>query len=381
MTARKCWDYEIMPDLDDIQIYQKLDPENMRGHLHGLPAQCRAAWAKAKEFQLPAEYTDIDKMVILGMGGSAIGGDLVRSLFLSQKKPIIFVNREYDLPAFVDEKTLVIASSYSGNTEETLSAFSQALKKNCKKLAITTGGEIKKLADHAGVPAFIIDYVSLPRAALGYSFMSLIAFLQKLKPEKARMFDALEAEPDRQIEEMMRNLEKQLSELEETVPTRSNRAKQLAIKLHNKIAVIYGAGILSEVAHRWKTQINENGKTWAFYELFSELNHNAVVGYQFPQELASRIYVVMLRCTSLHPRVLIRYQVTGELLEQSGISHETVDSRGKNDLSQMMSLIYFGDWVSYYLAILNETDPTLIKTVDYLKKRLNQINKGGESND
>ncbi|MCJ7515883.1 MAG: bifunctional phosphoglucose/phosphomannose isomerase [Dehalococcoidia bacterium] len=361
-----------MVDLDEEKIYKRLDPENMRGHLHHLPQQCSAAWEKAKEFQLPAEYTDINKMVILGMGGSAIGGDLVRSLFSSEKKPIIFVNRDYDLPAFVDEKTLVIASSYSGNTEETLSAFSQALKKNCKKLAITTGGELRKLADHAGVPAFIVDYVSLPRAALGYSFMPLIAFLQKLNFIGDKSGD---------VEAMVQDLEMLLTEFKETVPTASNRAKQLANKLHGKIVVIYGAGVLSQVAHRWKTQINENSKSWAFYETFSELNHNAVVGYRFPRELASKIYVILLRCPSLHPRILIRYQVTSELLEQSGIQHEVKESRLKGELNQMMGLIYLGDWVSYYLAMLSETDPTPIKTIDYLKNRLNQTKKGGESND
>ncbi|OGN93004.1 MAG: bifunctional phosphoglucose/phosphomannose isomerase [Chloroflexi bacterium RBG_13_50_10] len=352
-----------MVNLDDTQIYKQLNPENMRGHLHGLPQQCRTAWHKANDFKLPKDYANIDKVVILGMGGSAIGGDLVRSLFSSKKKPIIFVSRDYDLPAFVDVRTLVIASSYSGNTEETLSAFSQALQKKCKRLAMTTGGRLKELAEDAKVPVFLIDYVAQPRAAVGYGFMSLIAFLQKLGHLEDKTAE---------VEAMIQDIEKLLGELKETVPTSSNRAKQLAAKLHGKIAVIYGAGILSEVAHRWKTQINENSKSWAFYDIFPELNHNAVVGYQFPPELASKMYVVLLRCPSLHPRMLIRYQATSELLKQSGISHETIDSQGKGELSQMMNLIYLGDWVSYYLAILNEIDPTPVKAIDYLKKRLSQ---------
>jgi len=352
-----------MVNLDDAKIYQQLDPENMRGHLHGLPRQCRAAWDKATKFQLPEDYADVDKVVISGMGGSAIGGDLVRSLFSWNKKPIIFVSRDYNLPAFVDDRTLVIASGYSGNTEETLSAFSQALDRKCKKLAITTDGELKRLAENAGVPVFIIDYISQPRAALGYSFMSLLAFLQKLN---------FIGDKSGEVEAMIKELESLLKELEEAVPSGSNPAKQMATRLQGKIAVIYGAGILSEVAHRWKTQINENGKGWAFYETFSELNHNAVVGYQFPKEQASKIHVVMLRCPSLHPRILIRYQITGEFLEQSGIGHEIIDSRGKSELSQMMSLIYLGDWVSYYLAMLNEIDPTPLNAVDYFKKRLSQ---------
>ncbi len=350
-----------MVSLDDPEIYQRLDPSNMLSQLHGLPQQCRAAWHKAIDFEMPPDYADIDKIVILGMGGSAIGGDLTRSLASSLRKPIIFVSRDYDLPAFIDERTLVIAASYSGNTEETLSGFSLALERNCKKLAVTTGGRLKTLAKNAKVPIFAIDHISQPRAALGYSFISLIAFLQTL--------DFLE-DKAAEVEAMIQSLETLLGELRESVPTSSNQAKQLATRLHGKIAVIYGAGILTEVSRRWKTQINENSKTWAFHETIPELNHNAVVGYQFPRELASKIYVVLLRCPSLHPRTLARYQVTSELLEQNGISHQIIDTQAEHKLSQMMSLIFFGDWVSYYLAILNETDPTPVKAIDYLKKRL-----------
>jgi len=353
-----------MVNLDDLQIYDKIESDYMRGHLHGLPAQCRTAWDKAVKFKLPGKYSDVDKVVILGMGGSAIGGDLIRSLFSSVKKPIIFVSRDYDLPSFVDDKTLVIASSYSGNTEETLSAFSQALKKKCKKLVMTTGGELKTMAERAGVPAFIVDYKGQPRAAVGYGFMSLIAFMQTL---------GLISDKKAEVKSMIQDLDKVLRELKETVSTVSNRAKKLAKELHGKIAVIYGAGILSEVAHRWKTQINENGKSWAFYETFPELDHNAVAGYDFPRELASAVYVVMLRCSSLNPRILARYQITGELLQKSGIGHEIVDSTAEGDLSHMMCLIYLGDWVSYYTAILNETDPTPVTAIEYLKKRLNEI--------
>ena len=352
-----------MVNLDDPEVYQRLDPANMLAQLHGLPQQCRNAWHKAKDFELPLDYADTDKIVILGMGGSAIGGDLVRSLASSTEKLVIFVHRDYDLPGFLDDRTLVIASSYSGNTEETLSGFSWALERKCKKLVMTTGGKLKALAEAAKIPVFTIDHVSQPRAALGYSLIPLIAFLRKL--------DFLEDRPT-EVEAMVESLETLLGELREIVPTSSNQAKQLAAKLHGKIAVIYGAGILSDVARRWKTQINEASKAWAFHETFPELNHNAVVGYQFPPELASKIFVVLLRCPSIHPRTLIRYQVTSELLEQNGVSHQIIDSHGESELSQMMSLVFLGDWVSYYLAILYEVDPTPIKAIDYLKKRLSE---------
>jgi len=350
-----------MVNLDAPEIYRQFDRDNMLAQLYGLPEQCLDAWRKALNFKLPSDYIDFDKVVILGMGGSAIGGDLVRSLTAPSAKPIIFVNRDYELPAFVDNRTLVIASSYSGNTEETLSSFNQALEKKCKKLALTTGGKLKSLAEDAKVPVFTIDHISQPRAALGYSFMPLIAILQQLDSPEDKSVE---------VEAMTQNLEILLGELKETTPTSSNKAKQLATELHGKIAVVYGAGILSEVARRWKTQINENSKAWAFTETFPELNHNAVIGFQCPSELASKIYVVLLRCPSLHQRTLIRYQITGELLKQNGISHQITDSQGESALSQMMSLIFLGDWVSYYLAILYQIDPTPVKAIDYLKKRL-----------
>ncbi len=352
-----------MVSLDNPEVYKQFDTANMLAQLYGLPQQCLNAWHKAGEFTLPREYRSIDKVVILGMGGSAIGSDLVRSLASREKKLTVFVNREYELPAFVDEKTLVIASSYSGNTEETLSAFSQALKTKSKKIVTTTGGKLKDMADAANVPVFAIDHVSSPRAALGYSFMPIMAFLHNLGLIKGISID---------VQAMSQTMESLLAELKETVSTDSNQAKQLALKLYGNIAVIYGAEFVSDVARRWKTQINENSKAWAFHEILPELNHNAVVGYQFPTELTLKLFVVFLRCPSLHPRTLIRYQITSEMLTQNNINHQTVNSQGDDMLSQMMSLVFLGDWVSYYLAILYQTDPTPVKVIDYLKKRLSQ---------
>lgn len=373
-----------MIDLDNLEIYRQYDPSGMLVHLHGLPQQCRQAWKKANEFALPTDFKDVNKLVICGMGGSAIGGDLLRSLTLPLSEPITFVHRGYDLPAFVGSKTLVIASSYSGNTEETLSAFKQALNTNCKKLAVTTGGKLRNLAQEKRVPIFTIDYLSPPRAALGYSFIPLIALLSKLgflEDKSAGPTSSLRAKQSNLtaralpalVEGMAQTLEGLLGKLAENTLTSLNPAKQLARKLFDKLIVIYGAGILSPVAQRWKGQFNENSKAWAFYETFSELNHNAVVGYEFPKEMKDKMYIVMLRCPSLHPRILARYQITSEILEKAGVEHKVIDSQGKDDLTQMMSLVCLGDWVSYYLAMLNQTDPTPVKMIDYLKKRLNSI--------
>jgi glucose/mannose-6-phosphate isomerase len=350
-----------MTNLDDSSVYSSLDKSGMGAQIRCLPNQCRQAWDKASKFAVPPGYSDVDKVVILGMGGSAIGGDLLRGLAAPLSRPLVLVHRDYDLPAWVDDKTLVIGASYSGNTEETVSGFTQSLKKNCKKLVISTGGRLTDLARQHNVPVFIIEHVSPPRAALGYSLLPLLAIMQSLGFTSAEAAD---------VDGMIRALETLGTNWQEDCPAERNQAKILAARLHGKIAVVYGAGILTDAARRWKTQINENSKQWAFFETLPELNHNAVLGYRYPADIADRMYVLFLRCQSLHPRTLIRYKVTGELLDQRSIPHQYVDSQGGNDLKHVMSLVLLGDWVSYYLAMLNGIDPGPVPEIDLLKQRL-----------
>ncbi len=348
-------------DLDDLNIFNQSDPDGMLARIKELPMQCQQAWQAAMSFKLPADYTDVDKVVILGMGGSAIGGDLVRSLAEPEAKIPIIIHRDYGLPLFVDNRTLVIVSSYSGNTEETLSAFELSLKTGAKHLAMTTGGKLQEMAEKRNIPVFKINYKAQPRAALGFSFLPTLGILQKL---------GLLSNKSTDVAETIRVLDKLSIILNEKTPLVANPAKQLAQRLYGCLPVIYGAGILAEAAHRWKTQINENSKSWACYDVFPELNHNATVGYQFPPEIARRIRVVLLRAPSLHQRVQLRYQVTCELLDRASIAHEFVDSEGSSLLSQMMSLVMFGDYASYYLAILYRIDPSPVAVINYLKEQL-----------
>ncbi len=348
-------------NLDDPKIYAKYDPAGMGARIRELPWQCRQAWQAALAFDLPQGYADVAKVVILGMGGSAIGGDLVRSLVQEEAKVPVLVHRDYGLPAYVDGDTLVIGSSYSGNTEETLSGFEPALKSGARVLAMTTGGRLAELAAASGVPVFRIDYKAQPRAALGFSFLPTLAVLQKL---------GLIGDKTADVDETVAILEKLNDELGEDSPEAKNPAKQLARRFHGHLPVIYGAGVLAEVAHRWKTQVNENGKAWAFYEVFPELNHNATVGFPFPPEVVERLRVVMLRAPSYNDRVKLRLEVTAELLDRAGVAHEYHDSRGKSKLAQMLSLVLLGDLASYYLAILYQIDPSPVAVIDYLKGRL-----------
>jgi glucose/mannose-6-phosphate isomerase len=348
-------------NLDDPKVYKKYDSEGMRERIKELPVQCEQAWQAAMDFDLPPHYANVDKVVILGMGGSAIGGDLLRGLVQPELKIPLIVHRDYGLPAFVDARTLVIASSYSGNTGETLSAFEAALASGYKKLVITTGGKLKDLAEANKIPVFKIEYQSQPRAAIGFSFFPALCFMQKLGFISDKTGDVAEA---------IKLLGKLSDRLDENSPRRLNPAKGLAQKLYGRLPVIYGAGITAEVAHRWKTQINENSKAWGVYEVFPEISHNAAVGFPLPKEIASKIRVVLLGSPDFTDRIKLYYDVTGELLEKAGVSYEYVDAEGKSPLAQMMSLIMLGDFVSYYLAVLYKIDPTPAKAIDYLKGRL-----------
>jgi glucose/mannose-6-phosphate isomerase len=354
-----------MVDLDDLSIYRKLDAGGMLGHLHRFPEQCRIAWEKALELDLPREYSGVDKVVILGMGGSAIGGDIVRRLALAESGVPVWVHRDYGLPPFVDGNTLVVASSYSGNTEEALSAFTESLKTPAKKLAITSGGRLKKLAEKEGVPVFGIDYQAPPRAAFPHSFVPLLGVFQKL---------GLLGDKSADFEQALKILDQLSRDLAETRPMVDNPAKQLASMLKGRLAVIYGGEVLSEVARRWKNQLNENSKAWAFFELFPELNHNAVVGYDFPPEVKDRVFVVLLHSALLSPRSQRHYEATAKLLSESAIGYQVVGVAGSTALPQVMGLVLFGDYVSLYLAMLNETDPTPLKAVDFVKRHLAQNN-------
>jgi len=352
-----------MVDLDNASVYRQFDKSGMLDHLHGFPEQCRKAWEKVLKFELPREYAKISNVVILGMGGSAIGGDIARRLAMAESKVPVWVHRDYGLPAFVDENTLVIASSYSGNTEETLSAFTKSLGTRAKNLVITSGGKLKHLAEKEGIPVFVIDYQAPPRAAFPHSFVPLVGIFQNL---------GLLADKSTDLQEAVDILQKLSRDLIETRSLASNPAKQLARKLCGHLAVIYGAEMLSEVAQRWKGEFNENSKAWTFFESFPELNHNAVVGYEFPAEVKERIFVLMLRSSSLRPRNLLRYEVTSKLLAKAGIAYEFVEARGKNALAQVLSLVHLGDYASFYLSMLNEVDPTSVDAIDFIKQYLAQ---------
>ena len=355
-----------MPDLailDDAEARARLDPGGMGAAVRGLPDQCRAAWDEARHLELPAAYREIDRIVILGMGGSAIGGDIFRLLLARESAVPVLNQRHYDLPSCVDGRALLIASSFSGNTEETLSAFERGLATTAKKLVITTGGRLLTTARANGVPAFVFRFRGEPRSALGYGLMPLLAVAEGL---------GLMQGVARDVDEAIAAMESLRSRIAEEAPAADNAAKRLAARLAGRLPVIYGAEVLTEVAHRWKTQLNESTKVWAFHEQLPEASHNAIVSYGLPQEVARLVLVVYLRSLDFHPRVALHCDFNQRALAEAGVEYTEVQAEGRSALAQAMTCLLMGDYVSYYLALLNGLDPTPTTAIDNLKAWLGQ---------
>ena len=350
-----------MADLDDPQAYTPSGTANMLGHLHDFPRECQRAWNGAISMDLPRECGQVERVIVCGMGGSAIGGDLARRLALIEDGVPMWVHRDYDLPPMMSESALLIFSSYSGNTEETLSSFTETTGTLARRLVLSTGGRLVEMASREEVPVHRIDYQAPPRAAFPHSFFSLLGILHKLR--------LLEVKPSH-LQEAFSLVDDLSISVRQDVPLENNQAKQLAQRLHTRLSVIYGAGLLSEVAVRWKTQLNENSKSWAFSEILPELNHNAVVGYGLPREIAGQAHVILLHSSLLHPRISLRYRLTAELMKRDGVTCEILEASASSPLAQMIQLVLLGDYVSFYLAVLNNVDPTAVGPIDYLKSRL-----------
>ena len=347
--------------LDDAAARARLDAQDLLARIDGLPEQCDEAWRKAHAFAWPEGASSARSVVVLGIGGSAIAGDILRSLAAPAGEKPVAVVRGYDVPAFVGADTLVVACSHSGNTEETVSALEAALARGARATVITTGGRLATVANEAQLPAFVYTYDGPPRCALGYQLMALLAL-----GERAGLLSAQEGD----VRESLTVMRSQRDELAPAVPSMRNAAKQLAGRLHGRVPLIVGSGVLADAAHRWKTQMNENGKSWAFWDELPEIDHNSVVGFGLPATFVRQLYALLLLPKGLARREQVRYEATADELTRAGVAYERIDVAGESPLAQVLSAIYLGDFVSYYLALLNGVDPTPIDPIARIKARL-----------
>lgn len=348
--------------LDNLEQIRRIDRSGMVDLIVGLPEPIVKSIALAKDIEWPAwSSVDFDCIVVLGMGGSAIGGDLARSFLADTLTVPLAVIRDYRLPRFVGRKTLVLASSYSGNTEETLAAVLQARSRGCKVAAFCTGGRLARLAAENGWPLLTLPGGFPPRAALGYSFAALFLTLSKI---------GFIEDPSPALKDLSSFLTDRNSRFVAELPFNENDAKKLAAEIQGRIPVIYGAaGAMATAAVRWKGQLCENAENLAFAGEVPESNHNEVVGWGLPEGSADKLIAIMLQSPDDHPRIAQTFEIVHRLLQEKGIPVETVTATGNDPLQRLFSLIQHGDWVSFYLAILNGVDPTPIAAIDYLKSK------------
>ncbi len=349
-------------NLDDLKHFKELDTLNMLGEIDGLPDQLQSAWELGQAQPLP-ELPTLTDVIISGMGGSAIGADLLAAYVSSTCGVPVTVHRDYGLPAFARGKTtLMIASSHSGNTEETLDSFEAARKQDCSIVAITTGGELAYRA--AGLPVWKFEHAGQPRAAVGYSFGLLLALFARLK---------LIPDPGNELASAVAAMKESQKQLRADVLASQNPAKREAGQLVGRWVTVFGADILAPVARRMKTQINEIAKSAANFEYLPEANHNTLAGTQHPEEvMAPHTMNLFLRSPSDHPRNRKRIELTQQAFMLDGLNTDFLDGRGDTLLANMWTLILFGDYMAYYLAMAYAVDPTPIPALSNFKEAMKQ---------
>jgi glucose/mannose-6-phosphate isomerase len=292
------------------------------------------------------------------MGGSAIGGDLVRAIWADRLRVPVEVVRGYDLPAWVGPTTLVVASSYSGTTEETISAFGQAAARGARSAIISTGGTLLEVARRAKLPHLAFPGGGQPRASVGYAVTLLAGLL-----ERAGLLDLADAE----VETAAVSADARVAASAADIPTGDNEAKRLAWTIVDRLPIVEASGFLAAVARRWKTQLNENGKTTAAWEELPEATHNAVVGYPQPDTLKDHLLVLFLEGDADHERNALRARLSRELLEAAGVASEVIRVTGEGRFGQALDAIVRGDFASIYLAALYGVDPTPVESISMLK--------------
>ncbi len=351
-------------DLDDLARFRSLDPQAMIDQIYNLPQQLEEAWQTGMSLPLP-QINGLENIIISAMGGSAIGADLLAA-YAAPACPIpIIVHRDYDLPAWAQgPDTLVIVSSHSGNTEETLSVFEQARAKNCPLLCITTGGRLAQLAKNASVPLWVFNHTGQPRSAVGYSFGLLLSALHRL---------GLLPDPTSDLHNTLHAMRNQQTNLLPEVPVAFNPAKRMAGQLIGRCVAVFAAEPVTAVARRWKSQINEIAKAWGQFEFIPEADHNTLAGLNNPESSLMQTMVLFLQATSNHPRNQLRLEQTREIFMTLGMNTDVIQAKGETRLAHIWTLLHFGDYTSYYMAMMYGEDPTPVDVLTVLKDELGKV--------
>lgn len=351
-------------NLDDLERFKKLDTLNMLGEIDNLPDQLAYAYQLGMKHALP-DWKNFRQVVIAGMGGSAIGADLLSAYCASLSLLPVSVHRDYALPRHaLGEETLVVCSSHSGNTEETLDAFESARKAECRVIVVCTGGELSKRAKENNIPVWTFDHAGQPRSAVGFSFGLLLAMFERFGflPSQAK-----------EVEDAVASMRRSQQHLKADVPAVKNPAKRYAGQLMGRWVTFMGSGLMSVVARRWKGQINEVAKAGANFEFLPEADHNTLAGTKNPEEtLNAHTMTLFLRAPSDNPRNRLRSDLTRKAFMLEGMNTDYIDARGNTPLAHMWTSILFGDYMAYYLAMGYGVDPTPIQALVEFKEAMKE---------
>lgn len=327
----------------------------MKQFIETFSAQMLEAQAIADKASINPSKKTIRNIVLIGLGGSGFSGEIVKSYLADKAKVPFLICREYEVPKYVGKNTLLLACSYSGNTEETLSAFEMAEAQGAEIVCITSGGKLLSLAQEKGLNHIVIPTGYPPRAAAGFAFVQQLEILHKYK--------------------LIANYRKDVAIATKVISDFKdhNAAQKVAAGMKGKFLFLYSSIQFESIAIRWRQQIEENGKQLASYHIVPEMNHNELVGWKQPAELMKYAHVTFLESSYDHARVKLRMDLNKQIIKEHTPNVITLKAKGRGFLAQLMYMLHFGDWVSLYLAEENNEDPSPVKVIDYLKNELSKV--------
>lgn len=354
-----------MVDLDNVEKVREIDSMNSLSATENYDLQFEEAINIAQNFEIDKPNRIFQEIVVLGTGGgSSVAAGLLRSYLFDELNIPVIINQGYNIPACVDKDSLVLAISHSGNTEETLSAYEQAVKAGAHIVAVTAGGKLKEMCQKDNVPCLIIPYdIGHPRRDIGYIFVPMVVILSKLGLIEDKTEDL------KSLVDLFGDLKNRYGA---DIPTKQNEAKQIAAELHGHIPLVYGSlDYYDSVAWRIKNQFGENSKLMAFYNVIPNLHHDEAVGWDMPAELISKFYLILLRDDELDsPKIKKRKDITAEMLSSRMGKVRQVYAEGPNRLCRMFSLVYLGDFITLYAPIYRGVDPTPVNIINLFKQKM-----------
>jgi glucose/mannose-6-phosphate isomerase len=364
-TDGKVKEPDIEPEiLDSRDKIAAIDQGNVLGSIEALSDQIKHGWEEANKTKFQAE-AEIRNVVVAGMGGSGLGPDVAKHLFKDELKVPLNIVNSYSLPGYVDKHSLVILSSYSGQTEEVLNCAQQAQEASAQIMVITSGGKLKKLTQDKDIPAYIIkpEYnpSNQPRMAIGYALAGMMGLLNQ-----AKVIDIQSKQIDQAMKATITTIEE--CRVEEEVD--KNPAKTLAFVCLDRRPILVGAEFLSGAVHVAANQFNENAKTFADYKIIPEINHHLMEGLQLPKSNSLDSLFLFFNSKLYHQRNQKRLSLTQKAVEQKEIQTLAIDLHAESKIGQVFELITIMAYTNFYLAILNKINPSLIPTVDWFKQEL-----------